>query len=78
MAELGVEVARHRQFLLESGDWIRREQTRIEVELENLLQAALVARWRENFSSDRYHQILTELVGRSISPYQAVSQMLEN
>ncbi len=68
IAELGGEIARHRQFLLESGDWKRREHARIQAELENLLQAALVARWRENFSSDRYHQILTELVGRSISP----------
>jgi GTPase len=74
--ELAAAIARHREFLQQSGDWHVRERFLLQTELETILHAALVSRWRAGISDEQYHQILTDLVERRISPYQAVERLL--
>jgi LAO/AO transport system kinase len=74
--ELAAEIARHREFLQQTGGWHVRERLLLQTELETLLHAALMSRWRVGISDEEYHLILTELVERRISPYQAVERLL--
>jgi LAO/AO transport system kinase len=76
VAELAAEIARHREFLQQTGGWHVRERILLQTELETLLNAALMSRWRAGISDETYHHILTELVERRISPYQAVERLL--
>jgi len=74
--DLAAAIKRHREFLQLTGGWQIRERFLLQAELETILHAALVARWREGISEEEYHRILTELVERRISPYQAVERLL--
>jgi LAO/AO transport system kinase len=76
IAELADAIARHRQHLHESGDLERRERFRLQSELENLVQATLVARWREITSAHTYRAVLDDLAARRVSPHQAVAQLI--
>ncbi|HEB64789.1 MAG TPA: methylmalonyl Co-A mutase-associated GTPase MeaB [Chloroflexi bacterium] len=76
IAELTEQIARHGTFLRQTGDWNRRERVRLQNELDTLLQAALVARWRATLPNGRYGEILERLVARELSPRQAVEALL--
>jgi LAO/AO transport system kinase len=67
----------HRQYLIDSGDWQRRESARIESELNGLLRTTLVSRWRERVSNALYRQTLDSLIERRISPRQAVLELID-
>lgn len=75
ISEVAAAIARHRQYLQNSGDLERRERFRLQSELENLLQATLVAHWRKTSSAQTYREVLENLVARRISPHQAVTQL---
>ncbi|MFH1633593.1 MAG: methylmalonyl Co-A mutase-associated GTPase MeaB [Chloroflexota bacterium] len=74
--ELGASIARHREHLEQSGELERREIARLQAELENLLQATLVTRWRESVTEAQYQDVLARLIVRGISPRQAVNELL--
>jgi LAO/AO transport system kinase len=74
--EVGLAISQHRQHLQESGDWRRREHARLETELNDLLQAELVWRWRHSTTEDLYRRTLNRLVERRISPQQAVAELI--
>lgn len=74
--ELAQAIQRHRQHLEETGGWQRRERVRLQSELDTILQAALVARWHTNAPEDFYQQILSKIVARELSPWQAVQALL--
>lgn len=76
--ELAAAIREHRNYLKSSGDWQQRDQTRLQSELEALLQSTLLSRWRASLSRERYQQTLEELATRSISPLQAVERLLNN
>jgi LAO/AO transport system kinase len=76
ITELGMEIDRHRNHLLASGEWQLRERLRLEAELDALLQTTLVSRWRQTISPNEYHQVLNNLVERRISPWKAVECLL--
>jgi len=67
----------HEAYLHASGEWQRREWSRLQSELGTLLQSSLVARWRESVSEERYRSVLRSLAGRQVSPYQAVSSLMD-
>ena len=71
-----VEIARHFQYLQESGDWQRRERDRLESELNDLLQAALLSRWRDSINSERYLRVVSSLVERQINPWRALDLLM--
>jgi len=77
IAELINEITRHRAFLHQSGGWERRDQYRLQSEMDAILRDALVARWRKTVSESRYQDILNKLVERRLSPHQAVSLLLD-
>ena len=74
--ELCKAIDKHRQFLLSSGEWRRRERFRLQSELETLVQVNLMSRWRANISEERYQNVLEKLVERDISPRQAAKILL--
>lgn len=67
----------HRHYLQSSGEWERRERYRLQSELENLLQAILMKRLQAAISPEAYRSILSELVARRLSPYQALEILLD-
>jgi LAO/AO transport system kinase len=75
--ELSRMIDQHRQYLLQSGTWVKRERYRFQAELEVLIRNNLVSRWRSSLSTERYQEILERLVQRSISPSQAAQLLLE-
>ena len=77
VGELFQEIARHRVYLVESGEWQRRERLRLQSELDMLLQALLVSRWRQTVSQEAYQGVLDQLLRRDISPWQAVETLLD-
>lgn len=70
-------VLSHRSHLETSGEWQRRERARLESELDSLLQATLVSRWRESISTRDYQSVVASLMERRISPWQAVQVLLD-
>jgi LAO/AO transport system kinase len=77
VGELFLEIARHRVYLAESGEWQRRERLRLQSELDMLLQALLVSRWRQTVSAEAYQSVVDRLLQRDISPWQAVEALLD-
>jgi LAO/AO transport system kinase len=77
MLELYREIARHRQHLEASGEWGRRERLRLQSELEVLLQAVLVSRWKETVPQPAYREVVERMIQRQLSPWQAVAALLD-
>ena len=74
--ELMQEIEHHRQYLLQSGEWQRRDRERLHTELENLLRETLIARWRATLPAANYQKVLSNLVRRRIAHYQAVEKLV--
>jgi LAO/AO transport system kinase len=74
--DLVTAITSHREFLQQTGDWHSRDRILLQAELEMLLHATLVSRWRASITDAAYHQILSDLLARRISPYQAVERLL--
>lgn len=77
MLELGDLINQHVTYLKTSGQYQQRERARLQSELDVLLQETLVARWRSQVASQAYQRTLEQLTQRRLSPYQAVSALLE-
>jgi LAO/AO transport system kinase len=75
-AEIVQAIRRHGEYLKESGEWGLRQRERLQNELEDLLQAGLVARWRSRLPDDVFQASVDAVVGRKISPQQAVAKLL--
>ncbi|MFO3796561.1 MAG: methylmalonyl Co-A mutase-associated GTPase MeaB [Anaerolineales bacterium] len=69
--ELVASIAKHRQHLIESGDWEARERARLEAELEELLSEALLRQFRKRISPQFYQEVLRQVLDRSLSPWDA-------
>jgi LAO/AO transport system kinase len=74
--EVVVAITKHVEHLRQSGDWMTRDRTRLESELETLLKEALMARFRENIPQDKYNEMLEKVVRRNLSPHQAIQDLL--
>nr|QCO92856.1 hypothetical protein [uncultured bacterium] len=75
-ADLVAAIEQHAAFLRESGEWHVRERERLQNELNNLLQAILVARWRKSVSDAELEDVISRLQDRKLSPFQAAGQLL--
>jgi len=69
-------IDRHSQYLRESGEWQRREAARLENELNNLLLEALMSRFRTSMQEAHYGSVLSEVLARQLSPWQAVEVLI--
>lgn len=74
--ELAQAITRHRDFLRSTGGWQRLDRARLQNELEERLQRALMADWRQKTAAPRYQQVLDQLADRQISPQEAVQALL--
>lgn len=77
VVELAHAIEQHRFFLHNSGGWQMRERNRLQAELNTLLQAGLVARWRTHVPEEVYQEVLGKVVERQFSPNQAVRDLLQ-
>jgi LAO/AO transport system kinase len=74
--ELVEAIATHSLHLRQSGDWARRERARLESELEALIQDSLTAQFRASVPQERYNEILSKVIVRQISPWEATRILL--
>jgi LAO/AO transport system kinase len=68
-------ITAHRQHLDASGGWARRERWRLQAELDMLLTHRLVEDFRARLPGGIYERVLEDLLGRRISPFQAVEKL---
>ena len=76
--EVAESIAKHLEHLRQSGDWATRERDRLEVELEALIQEALLNRFREAVPQKRYEDILERVLNRNLSPWEAVKLLMDS
>lgn len=69
-------ICAHREYLINSGEWQRREQERLENTLDILVRDLLEQRWREGLPPGRREEALRRLARREISPNQAANDLL--
>ncbi|RME41462.1 MAG: methylmalonyl Co-A mutase-associated GTPase MeaB, partial [Caldilineae bacterium] len=75
--ELTGAIARHYQHLTQSGELAERNRARLTDELETRLQTALMQSLLARIPPDRLSEIITKLVNRTLSPYNAAQSILE-
>lgn len=69
-------IDQHRAYLRESGEWARREQSRLETEFHLALQDALMARFHAAHTADEIAQLMHAMQERKHSPRSAVAHIL--
>lgn len=74
--ELIESIARHVEYLTQSGAWKIRERDRLEAELDALIREALVSRFREEVPQAQYDGALENILKRNLSPLEAVRLLL--
>jgi LAO/AO transport system kinase len=74
--DLAGAIAQHQEFLRQTGGRQTRDRFLLQTELEMLIHATLVSRWRASVTDKMYQQVLSDLVARRISPRQAVERLL--
>lgn len=72
--ELAAALNQHRQYLIASGTWQRKEQERIKNDFDQLMQAQLFTRWKEAVGEAAYAELIDMLATRSVSPQAAVAE----
>jgi LAO/AO transport system kinase len=74
--ELAGSIARHVEYLRQSGDWAVRERARLEVEFDALIQDALVRRFRQEVTSAQFENVFGQVLERTMSPWEAVKVLM--
>ena len=74
--ELIKAVSCHLEHLRTSGDWVHRERVRLESELSSLIQETLQRKFRASISMERYEDLVTKVLERKVSPWQAMKILL--
>jgi LAO/AO transport system kinase len=75
--ELAQAINEHYEYLKRSGEKEGRERARLQSELDLILRATLVHRWRVSLTDGLYEEALQRLFAREISPRQAVDILLD-
>ena len=76
VAELVKSISAHAEHLRHSGDWSKRERTRLETELDLMLTETLAAQFRAQLPESRYDEVVDQLTKRTLSPWEAVKSLL--
>jgi LAO/AO transport system kinase len=74
--ELAESIGRHAQYLESSGDWSLRERSRLETELDALIQDTLTNQFRSNLPAEKYDRVLAQILERKLSPWEAVKTLM--
>ena len=75
--ELAESVFRHASYLKSSGDWSLRERSRLETELDALIQDILTNQFRSNLPAEMYENVLGRILERKLSPREAVQTLMD-
>ncbi|MHB8112936.1 MAG: methylmalonyl Co-A mutase-associated GTPase MeaB, partial [Bellilinea sp.] len=71
IGELVEAIDRHAAYLHATGAWQARDRSRLQVELEQLVQVELNNNWRASIPPELIQETLAQVETRQISPYQA-------
>jgi GTPase len=74
--ELAASIAKHVEYLQQSGDWAARDRARLGSEMETLLRETLMDRFLKNVEQQKYEEMIEKVVNRNISPYEAIKLLL--
>jgi LAO/AO transport system kinase len=74
--ELAESIDRHATYLESSGDWSLRDRSRLETELDALIQDTLTHRFRSNLPEKAYERVLAQILERKLSPWEAVKSLM--
>jgi LAO/AO transport system kinase len=74
--ELLAQITRHGEYLRRTGEWGRRDQARLESEVEAALEDELFRSFRARTPAAYYQEVLARVYARSLSPWEAVKQLL--
>ena len=74
--ELAALIEGHKQHLQDTGEWEKRDRTRLESELEDLLSREMMRAWRSESQTDTWEATLQAIQERNLSPRQAVANLL--
>lgn len=77
IVEVVEEISRHREWLKLNGNWGLKERQRIQMDMVNMLTDHLYERWLQHNTPELLQDKINQVVDRKISPYQAVSDLLE-
>ncbi len=78
IAELANAIDSHHHHLTESGKLLDRNRARLTAELEERLQTELLRRLLGRLPAEVLSDTITKLVHRTLSPYNAMQQLLED
>jgi LAO/AO transport system kinase len=70
-------VAKHRHWLVSSGELARRRLRRVEVEIEAIALAEVRRRLAQRLGPDAVTAAASDVVGGRTDPYRAAAQLLE-
>ncbi|MFA5838166.1 MAG: methylmalonyl Co-A mutase-associated GTPase MeaB [Bellilinea sp.] len=73
--ELVEAIDRHAAYLHTTGAWQARDRSRLQAELEQLVQVELNNNWRASVPPELFQETLAQVETRQISPYQAAKQL---
>jgi LAO/AO transport system kinase len=74
--ELAESIGRHASYLESSGDWSLRERSRLETELDALIQDTLTNQFRSKLPEGTYDRVLVRILERKLSPWEAVETLM--
>ncbi|MEW5985880.1 MAG: methylmalonyl Co-A mutase-associated GTPase MeaB [Chloroflexota bacterium] len=77
MIEIVIALREHRNYLQSSGEWLAREKERSQREVEQLLQAAWMARWQAAVPPAAREQTMEAVARRELDPYTAAARLME-
>jgi LAO/AO transport system kinase len=70
-------ISLHQEMINQTGERQKRDRERLQTSLEALLRDSLVQRWRSEQEPGWLEQMVSQLVSRDISPFEAVDRLLE-
>ncbi len=73
--ELIAEIENHHRWLISSGEWERREKSRIKTEMQEMLKAELLRKWDNHSAREAFQLELEKVLNREISPQEAVRNL---
>ena len=76
IADVAAAITKHAEHLRQSGDWAARDRARLGSEMEAMLREALMDRFLQDTSQEKYEDMIEKVVNRDISPQDAVSFLL--
>lgn len=75
--DLGEAIKRHVTFLREAGEWAARERAQLQSTFDTLLRETLFRRFLNQLSPQGYDDLVSKIVERELSPWDAVENLVE-